>query len=95
MFAQMKSRRNYEPCPCNNICGCHKSTKMTKREWISIGVAGIPFLLILFFVYWLGQNYKPPTRYVWVDGKMCEIKEQVDYCSTTGGCTGHDVAICP
>lgn len=89
----MKSRRRsvYRPCPCNNVCACHKPAS----QKFVYGIIITSFLLIFGVFLVLGNALSQTKSYIEVNGKMCEVGFKQTGITSTGAPIGHKIAICP
>lgn|SRR6185369_1946436 len=97
MFAQMKSRRRSpsRPCPCRGTCDCHKPKEKFPWEILLVFPLMFPIIVPGVFILIVGLAPSPPVPHIQVNGKDCVIQHVTDHCTSTGACSGHDVAICP
>ncbi len=105
MFTAMRSRRDsepkiIEPCPCNDICRCHKPPPEDKhfaRDMILIVLGFIILISVIMTLLSFSLSSKPVKHYVKVKDEICELK----YIETgrTGfrrrRSVGYNIAICP
>lgn len=92
MLGQMRrSHRTIvrKSCPCGGMCTCHDTTDVNVGWLVLLVVFPIGVLLALLLSY-----HGNDTRYIEVNGEMCEIGYKHDWTSSTGAAHGHDIAVC-
>jgi len=89
-----RRREPSAPCPCNNVCLCHKPTE---DHWDIYALYFIGFTLLICLPFLLSYipNHSVEKRHIEVNGQDCIIEKKIDGVSSTGAEYGHDIAVCP
>lgn len=48
-----------------------------------------------FFLWFMISHLPTPVPHIIVNGQECIVQHVTDHCTSTGACSGHDVAVCP
>lgn len=87
-----RHRGSSKPCPCGGVCSCHKPSKDMPMWHVPL------YMMILFLPFFLLALYKDahpnPVRHIEVNGQDCIIVHKVYNCTSTGACSGKDIAVC-